>query len=349
MVTIGISTYNRKDTLVKMAKSLHESELPVKRNVRVYDDASSEYSEVFLRELFPEAVSIVRHDANIGADKNMKYMYEDYLQTEDSFFFNADSDLIFRRDWLRVLLDLIKYTDGILSAFNTSATETLDGVLRVNSYNLIEKKVLGAAGVLFSHDCIETIVKKNITGTIGTFDIIWSDIFRKKGKTLWAVEESVVQHIGVSGFNSDGERFVYGNGFRVDSISNGQTINDVLLDISERTQKNKSKMKLSVFPFSEVRQNSKVVIYGAGLFGRQYLKQVELTKYCEVVAVADSNFENMDGVVDPASIDKFIFDYIVIAINNPIVTQEIKNSLCENGVPKEKIIGNSSSRVIRLS
>ena len=43
MITIGITTYNRLDVLKKMAKSLYKSDLLGQCNIRVYDDASSEY------------------------------------------------------------------------------------------------------------------------------------------------------------------------------------------------------------------------------------------------------------------------------------------------------------------
>lgn len=348
MVTIGIPTYNRKNTLIRMADSLHESELPVTCHVRIYDDASTEYGVDFLKDLFPEAVSITRHSSNGGADANMKYMYKDFLQSKDAYFFNADSDLIFRRDWLKVLLEVVDYTDGVISAFNANTVETLDGRKQIGSFSLIQKKVLGAAGVLFTYKSVETIMRDLEDETAVTFDIKWSDNFSKKNR-LWALEESVVQHIGIRGFNSDGERFVFGDGFRVDSFTNGQILNDVLLDMSEQTRSPKSRMKVSIFPFSEVAPHSNVIIYGAGLFGSQYVRQIELTKYCNIVAVADGAYQTMEGIIDPSMICRCSFDYVVIAINNPTASKEIKKWLCAQGVNEDKIIENSNARVIRMT
>ncbi len=349
MVTIGIPTYNRINTLVRMADSLHESNLPVSCHVRIYDDASTEYNEKELRDIFPEAESICRHSENLGADGNMRYMYEAFLRTEDKYFFNADSDLIFRKDWLKVLMRAIKGTDGLISAFNTSFHECVGNSICHDGIRIVRKKSLGAAGTLFSRNSLVEIMNNLDKEASNAFDWRWSKAFQDCGYNLWAVEDSVVQHIGFSGFNSDGTRFAFGSGFQIDSNTNGQILNDTLLEISEQSQTRKNKMLVAVFPFSDIPRDSNIIIYGAGLFGNQYLKQIELTHYCNVIAVADKNFETLDSVINPATIGQYSYDYIVIAVNNPIVSGEIATKLCSQGIRRECIIENCNTRVIRLT
>ena len=86
MITVGIATFNRTRILKMMAKSFYSAENRAKYNLRIYDDSSSEYGIDFLRELFPDAVSIIRHDNNLGADGNMRFMYEDFLMNDAEFF-----------------------------------------------------------------------------------------------------------------------------------------------------------------------------------------------------------------------------------------------------------------------
>ena len=101
-ITFGICTYNRKDILVKSAKSLNAISGIEKVNIRIYDDCSSEFDETELRALFPTAKSIIVRPENVGADMNTALMFEDFLTTEDEYLVVADADLIYRRDCLQV-------------------------------------------------------------------------------------------------------------------------------------------------------------------------------------------------------------------------------------------------------
>jgi len=99
-VTIGIPTYNRKDIVESMSKSLYASNLLDCCNIRIYDDCSDAYSKDYLLKLFPTAISVTVNPTNFKADKNMFSMYNDFLSTEDDYFFNGDSDFVFNKQWL---------------------------------------------------------------------------------------------------------------------------------------------------------------------------------------------------------------------------------------------------------
>ena len=45
-------------------------------------------------------------------------------------------------------------------------------------------------------------------------------------------------------------------------------------------------MEMFIFPFKEVEKGSRIVIYGAGLVGTDYLNQVKASEYCDVAFIA---------------------------------------------------------------
>ncbi len=75
-----------------------------------------------------------------------------------------------------------------------------------------------------------------------------------------------------------------------------------------------------IFPFDKVSKGERIVIYGAGTIGAQYLRQLAALDYCHVAAVADTyakSGDTLEGVrcVTPEELDKgnIRFDRIVIA------------------------------------
>lgn len=97
-----------------------------------------------------------------------------------------------------------------------------------------------------------------------------------------------------------------------------------------------------MFPYEKVRPNSNILIYGAGTVGIEYLKQMLITKYCNVVAVIDRNYKAYSSMVIPVCssdcISKLKYDYIIIALKSAIYIDEIVSNLLSQGVDKAKII-----------
>lgn len=236
-ITIGITTYNRKAMLERMARSLHESDLSrATCHIRVYDDCSSEYGYDFLKKLFPDAVSITINETNKRSDQNIFSMYKDFLATGDEYFFNADSDLIFNKEWLNFILDNFDKTDGILSVFNTvnhkEKKKDADPLF-------IQKVDIGSAGTFFSRERMEQIVSSVQETDSLHLDWDYSARFTSMGIRILCSKDSYVQHIGLAGQNSVSSMADFGEGFVVDSITNGQILNDVLLEITkERYEEN---------------------------------------------------------------------------------------------------------------
>ena len=104
-----------------------------------------------------------------------------------------------------------------------------------------------------------------------------------------------------------------------------------------------------LFPFDQVKKNSKIIIYGAGDVGRQYLSQIKSLNYCHCLYIVDKNhrkFSSIDGVKVRAiesleSTDDF--DYIVIASSRP--NDEKYRSLSSMNIPDSKIIKSSGRKI----
>lgn len=97
------------------------------------------------------------------------------------------------------------------------------------------------------------------------------------------------------------------------------------------------------FPFRKIEKGSKVILYGAGKFGHIFYQQVRKTRYCNIVAWVDNNaldIKNEAGiqVKRPEAILEYEYQYIVLAIGDVNVMQEIIKNLADLGVDGSKIV-----------
>jgi len=223
MLTIGIPTYNRKHLLELMASSFYESNISIPHNIRIYDDCSTEYGIEELKKIFPTAASIKINSVNLRSDKNIYQMYSDFLSTTDQLLFNADSDLIFSKNWLTTALKLFERTKGILTIFNANSHESYQNI----DDELCLKKTIGSAGTLFHRDIVsELITKMNSIDNIKAFDWQFSKYFENTGIPIFCVNNSLVQHIGYVGQNTK-YYFDFGRNFKIETSKQGQIINDI--------------------------------------------------------------------------------------------------------------------------
>lgn len=99
-----------------------------------------------------------------------------------------------------------------------------------------------------------------------------------------------------------------------------------------------------LFPFEKVPFGSRIMIYGAGVLGQEYLRQIMITGYCKVIGFLDKNYDNYPPMTIPIyspyaiSQQRFKFDYIIIALRAAFALPDVLNCLKEQGVEKEKII-----------
>lgn len=104
-----------------------------------------------------------------------------------------------------------------------------------------------------------------------------------------------------------------------------------------------------IFPFNRVEKNSRIIIYGAGIAGRNFFEQVKALNYCEVLFLVDKNKANINySEIEIKGIDEinqYNYDYVVISIIDYSLKLSIKEELISIGVLPEKIIADPSSRL----
>lgn len=98
----------------------------------------------------------------------------------------------------------------------------------------------------------------------------------------------------------------------------------------------------------------KLIIYGAGKVGRNFVSQLSKNENIEMVAWIDKKYDGKasgERIIEP--VEKIrsyteISDYVVIAVLDRRLAEEIGNSLIETyGIPKEKIVCDLEIRTIR--
>ena len=97
-----------------------------------------------------------------------------------------------------------------------------------------------------------------------------------------------------------------------------------------------------LFPYEKVPQGSHIIIYGAGDVGQEYLQQMQLTGYCEIVAFVDKAYDKYSPMIVPIyPVDKvrtLSFDYVVLAFKMGAHIRAVTKLLLELGVSNNQII-----------
>lgn len=93
---------------------------------------------------------------------------------------------------------------------------------------------------------------------------------------------------------------------------------------------------------SAIPKNSKICLYNSGSFGQQMYKSIQKSKYYEIVAWLDEDYQESQlmglPIVAPQSIQAFDYDFVVIAILDPVRVSEITQLLTSMGVQSNRIL-----------
>lgn len=110
--------------------------------------------------------------------------------------------------------------------------------------------------------------------------------------------------------------------------------------LKKRVYGDKTDSDKYLFPFDKIVAGSKIVLYGAGIVGQTYRKQIEQIEYCEIVAWVDKNYQNFsfNNVSAIEMIDDIQFDYLVIANIDKRSAVSIREDLIAMGIEEKKII-----------
>lgn len=100
-----------------------------------------------------------------------------------------------------------------------------------------------------------------------------------------------------------------------------------------------------IFPFGKIPQNSNVIIYGAGMVGEGFIKQIITSNYCKLIGILDRKFhkkqlleQNIEAYSpDEFEFEKIDFDFIVISVLDKKTYINIKKFLIDNNVDEKKI------------
>ncbi len=105
------------------------------------------------------------------------------------------------------------------------------------------------------------------------------------------------------------------------------------------------------YPIPEVKNCSRIALYGYGNVGKAYYEQIKNDKEKTVVYIVDQNYQSNNA--DDFSIRRIEeikesdFDCIIVAVAKKIVFEEIRNALVNRGIPKSKIVYNYKRHGIR--
>ena len=104
-----------------------------------------------------------------------------------------------------------------------------------------------------------------------------------------------------------------------------------------------------LFPFEKIEKGSKIIIYGAGNVGQSFLGQINMTGYCNVVAVADRAYEKYpylgQNMISPEDISSYTFDKVVIAVEGDTRVQVMHEVLTGQGISEELIVSGSGRTI----
>jgi hypothetical protein len=90
-----------------------------------------------------------------------------------------------------------------------------------------------------------------------------------------------------------------------------------------------------------VLKGNNIVIWGAGNFGTKLYQYISSTNICNVVAWTDTRYleikQNELQIDDPKVALRKEFDYIVLAILNANMRENVLINLLQEGIPRNKI------------
>lgn len=132
--------------------------------------------------------------------------------------------------------------------------------------------------------------------------------------------------------------------FPVDSDRLYKIIRKKTLSLMINTMDTDNHFGMMQYFFSDIKaiEGKKTIIYGAGTVGKNYLSQMCDNERCDVVCIADKNWNkiswNSIKICSPSDAIQLDYDYIIIAIWNELEANIIRNELVEMGVDPQRII-----------
>lgn len=105
------------------------------------------------------------------------------------------------------------------------------------------------------------------------------------------------------------------------------------------------------FPHIEELFGKKIVIYGAGKVGKDYITQISKYEKCEIICWVDQQYNHLyyeyRKVISIECLMEKKYDIVLIAIEKEKLANEIRSMLIKNGISKENILWYKPETVVR--
>jgi hypothetical protein len=199
-LTIGITTFNRRQVLEQVAQSLAQVDGLEHAHVWVLDDCSEEFGADFLQRLFPQAEVFRASEHSGGADQAMVRLFQRFVATGSGYLLNLDADLLASRGVVDRCLRIIGSAatasrPGLFSLFNAASHPAIG-----TEGEFLLKRSVGAAGTLWEHGLLAEVLRN--VPVSRKFDWDWSAYLTRQAIPIRVTRQSYVQHIGRIGQHS---------------------------------------------------------------------------------------------------------------------------------------------------
>jgi glycosyltransferase involved in cell wall biosynthesis len=221
-IMIVVPTYNRKHHIETLSRSLSECRGIENADVRIYDDASTDFDETYLKEKFASVSKQIfrRNVRSRQTSHNYFQMMSDFLKSDNDVVFLCDSDLLLRPDALDFIKENFKFTDGFVTLYNSDVHYT------IKHGKIFDLKLdAGHAAMVMNKKCAAMFVDIN-NPEMGDFRL--SETLIKNNVRILAAKNSLAQHIGISGGKHSGAQHIdYSTSFTPLSEHNKEVINSL--------------------------------------------------------------------------------------------------------------------------
>lgn len=98
--------------------------------------------------------------------------------------------------------------------------------------------------------------------------------------------------------------------------------------------------KKFVLPYDFLQSDSKVIVYGAGIRGREFVEEVKKKNLFQIGHWVDKAYGKADkslGVESPDILRNVSYDYILIAVESRKIQREVEKYLLDQGIDFQKI------------
>lgn len=95
-----------------------------------------------------------------------------------------------------------------------------------------------------------------------------------------------------------------------------------------------------LFPFDKIPYMKRILLYGAGEKGKVFYRQIKRLNYYAEILWVDKNAKYMadDNIRPITETRNYLFDYVVIAIENKRICESVKEFLVQQGIKPQNIV-----------